>query len=129
MKEINKNGISVARNLSSIKGIENVNYPGLENHEDFEYSRDNLRGYGGVLTFRITHNYDDPYHIFKSLKRVRPANTLGGVNSIIAHPKTMSHRSLNDEELSILGITDRTYRLSVGIEDAESIVDDIRNSL
>ena len=129
MKEINKNGISVARNLSSIKGIENVNYPGLESHKDFEYSRDNLRGYGGVLTFKITSNNDDPYHIFKSLKRVRPANTLGGVDSIIAHPMTMSHRSLTEDELNILGVDNRTYRLSVGLEDAESIVDDIRNAL
>lgn len=65
----------------------------------------------------------------KSLKRVRPANTLGGVNSIIAHPMTMSHRSLTEDELNILGVDNRTYRLSVGLEDAESIVDDIRNAL
>ncbi len=129
MKEINKNGISVARNLCSINGIENVNYPGLESHQDFEYSRDNLRGYGGVLTFKIKNIQKDPYNIFRSMKRIRPANTLGGVNTIIAHPKTMSHRSLTDEEMKILGIDDRTYRLSVGIEDAESLVDDIRNSL
>lgn len=129
MKEINKNGISVARNLSSVEGIEDVNYPGLENHVDFEYSRDHLKGYGGVLTFRTKKKHEDPYEIFKLLKRARPANTLGGVNSIIAHPKTMSHRSLTEEELNILKIGDQTYRLSVGIEDAESIVNDIRNAL
>ncbi|MHB1440608.1 MAG: aminotransferase class I/II-fold pyridoxal phosphate-dependent enzyme [Cuniculiplasma sp.] len=129
MREINKNGISVARNLSSLEGIKRVNYPGLEGHPDFEYSRDNLKGYGGVLTFDLMKPSGDPYEIFKRLKKVKAANTLGSVNTILAHPKTMSHRSLSDGELRVLGIGPETYRLSVGIEDAEIIVDDIREAL
>ncbi len=129
MREINKNGISVARNLQTVEGIGNVNYPGLDTHPDFSYSRDVLKGYGGVMTFDLEGLSGKKNEFFKALSIIQPANTLGGLHSVIAHPKTMSHRSLSEEELATLHVYDNTLRLSVGIEDAESIVEDIKRAM
>ncbi len=129
MKEINKNGISVSRNLQTVKGVSNVNYPGLDSHPDFNYSRDVLIGYGGVITFDIENLKGRHNEFFKNLKIIQAANTLGGVHSVISHPKTMSHRSLSQEELKLVGIGDNTVRLSVGTEDAENILEDLKNAI
>jgi cystathionine gamma-synthase len=127
MKDINKNGISVARNLASLDGITNVNYPGLETHPDFDYSMETLRGYSGIITFDAESLAKEPYNAFSKLRTISAGNSLGSVNSIIAHPLTMSHRSLNEEELKKLQVKASTFRLSVGLEDPQSIMDDIKS--
>lgn len=129
MKEINKNGISVARNLQTVNRISNVNYPGLINHPDYEYSKDVLKGYGGVMTFEIEGISGRQNELFSHLKVIQPANTLGNTISVISHPKTMSHRSLSEDELKLVNVSDNTFRLSVGIEDSEKIIEDLKNAI
>lgn len=126
MKEINKNGISVARNLQTVDKIKNVNYPGLDTHPDYDYSKNVLKGYGGVMTFDIDGISGKQDKLFKNLRLIQPANTLGSVNSVISHPKSMSHRSLSADELAMIHVSDNTFRLSVGIEDSESIIEDLK---
>lgn len=124
MKQINSNALEVARSLSSEPGFENVRYPGLQDHPDAEIAKRMLDGYSGVVTFDLARD-TDPLKAMKSLETVAPANTLGGVSSTISHPSTMSHRSLSKEEKSVLGVSERTYRLSVGLESPEMILEDV----
>lgn len=124
MSQINSSAMQVAASLNTNPGFENVRYPGLPNHPEHQLARKMLTGFGGVVTFDLKKNTDS-LRAMKSLKMVAPANTLGGANSTISHPSSMSHRSLSPEEKEILGIGDRTYRLSVGLESPESIIEDI----
>lgn len=124
MKQINSTALSVARTLAEDKNFSNVRYPGLPDHPDSEIIKRMLDGYGGVITFDLSREID-PIKAMKSLKVVAPANTLGGANSTISHPSTMSHRSLSQEEKGTLGINEKTYRLSVGLEETEVIYGDV----
>ena len=124
MKQINGSAMEVARKLSDDPGYQNIRYPGLPDHPDAEIAGRMLQGFGGVVTFDLARGVE-PLKAMKALKLVAPANTLGGANSTVSHPSTMSHRSLTPEEKDALGITDRTYRLSIGLEEPEDILEDI----
>ncbi len=124
MKQINESALEVAHKLSDNPMYQNIRYPGLPDHPDSEIARRMLRGFGGVVTFDLASDVE-PVRAMKSLKVVAPANTLGGANSTISHPSTMSHRSLTPDEKNALGINDRTYRLSVGLEEPDAILEDV----
>ncbi len=126
MDKINDNTMKVAKFLYSNKKVNNVIYPGLENHPDYDVAREYMKGFSGIIGFEIT---GDMNTFFKKLKLIVPANTLGGVNTIIAHPYTMSHRSLNKDELDTLKVNDKFMRLSIGIEDYDDIINDLNNAL
>ncbi len=125
MEKINRNAMEIAERLNENKNIENVIYPGLESHPDHELARKYMKGYSGVICFEIKNNVDS---FFKNLKTIVPANTLGGINTIIANPFTMSHRSLDEDEIKILNINKKFMRLSVGIENPDILVNDINNA-
>jgi len=127
MQRINENALEIARRLSLDRSFSGVSYPGLPDHPDHDIAKRTLKGYGGVVTFRKPIFRGGKIPSFDGLKVVTPANTLGNVNSIISHPVTMSHRSLEPSEFKQLGIDDATFRLSVGIEDPALIVDDLQN--
>lgn len=128
MKQINGSALEVARELSKDPAYRNVRYPGLPDHPDSEVAERMLRGFGGVVTFDLARDVE-PVMAMKSLRVVAPANTLGGANSTISHPSTMSHRSLTPDEKNALGITDRTYRLSVGLEEPGAVLEDVSRML
>ena len=128
MSQINNSAMEIAKNLGKIDGFSNVLYPGLLNHPDREISSRNLKGYGGVVTFDISIR-GDPLEAMKKMSIITPANTLGGVNSTISHPSTMSHRSLSPEEKKALGIRHETFRLSVGLEEPEDLIDDLKRMI
>lgn len=128
MKQINETAMEIARILSSKPGFENVRYPGLTDHPDHQIAKRMLDGFGGVVTFDLRKD-TDPIKAMRSLQVVAPANTLGGVNSTISHPSTMSHRSLTPDEKQILGVSERTYRLSVGLEETQAIISDVSRML
>ena len=125
MNHINNAALKVASRLQSLKDFRNVRYPGLQNHPDHEIARRTMSGFGGIVTFDIDIEINELMKEMKKLQIVSPANTLGGSNSTISHPSTMSHRSLSREEKEELGINDGTFRLSVGLEDPDDIVDDL----
>lgn len=129
MDAINRSALKIAEVLEGSTRIARVFYPYLESHPDRDIARKALKGGGGVVTFQIEGGSKECLSLLSKLKLVMPANTLGGVNSTISHPWTMSHRGLTDEERKLAGITENMLRLSVGLEDSEDIISDIRQAM
>ena len=125
----NKNAYAVAEFLHQHSRIQNVYYPGLESHPGFETARKQMRAFGGMLAFELAENTIDAWQFQKRLRMIKPAVSLGGVETIICSPVLTSHAKISAEERAELGITDRLLRLSVGIEDPEDIIADLDNAL
>ncbi len=126
MEKINSNAMKIARILEDNPRISKIIYPGLPDHPDHEVARECMKGYSGIVCFKVK---TDPEKFTAKLKKIVPANTMGGTETIISIPVTMSHRSLNADELGTLGVDSSYMRLSVGIEDPEEIIRDITNAL
>lgn len=129
MDAINRSALNIAKVLEGSAGIARAFYPFLESHPDRDLARKILKGGGGVVTFQINGGRPECLSLLSKLKLVMPANTLGGVNSTISHPWTMSHRGLTDRERNLAGITENMLRLSVGLEDPEDIISDILQAM
>ncbi|AEB95494.1 MAG: aminotransferase class I/II-fold pyridoxal phosphate-dependent enzyme [Metallosphaera sp.] len=129
MDVINKNAQEIAEFLESHPKVSKVYYPGLKSHVTYAVARRVLKGYGGVVSFEVKGNAEQALRVMKSTSIVVPAQSLGGVNSLISHPATMSHRTLSPEERKASGIKDSLLRLSVGIEDVEDLIEDLDKAL
>lgn len=129
MDAINKTALEVARLLEETAGVVKVHYPGLKSHPDHETALRVLDGFGGVVTFELEGGSSSAKDFMSRLRLVMPANTLGGVNSTVSHPETMSHRGLSDGERLSAGINGGMLRLSVGLEHYEDIVEDIGSAI
>ena len=125
----NKNALAVANNLQTNGFIKKVYYPGLENHPGFVIARKQMRAFGGMLSFELDAQKVDPHEFLRKLRLIKPALSLGGVETIICAPTTTSHAKLTDNQRAELGITANLLRLSVGIEDADDIIADIEQAL
>ena len=125
----NKNALAVANNLQTNGFIKKVYYPGLENHPGFVIARKQMRAFGGMLSFELDAQKVDPHGFLRKLRLIKPALSLGGVETIVCAPVTTSHAKLTDEQRAGLGITANLLRLSVGIEDADDIIADIEQAL
>ena len=127
-----ENAARVAGWLSGHPRIARVTYPGLADHPGHALARDLFagRGFGGVLSFEIA-GADQPtvFRFMEALELCLPATTLGDIYTLVLHPATSSHRSLTAEERERVGIGDGLVRLSVGIEDAADIIDDLEQAL
>lgn len=128
MHQINSTALEIATAMHQDDSFSNLRYPGLPDHPDADVARRMLSGYGGVITFDLS-GLSDPLVAMKKLQIIAPANTLGGVNSTISHPSTMSHRSLTPEEKESLGLKHETFRLSVGLEEPDAILDDLKRMI
>lgn len=129
MDVIDRNAEQIAEFLENHSKVSKVYYPGLKSHEDYEIAKKVLKGFGGVLSFEVRGSMEDALKVMKSCRLIIPAQTLGGVNSVISHPATMSHRTLTPEERKIVGITDSLIRLSVGIEDVNDLIEELDRAL
>ncbi|MCY0883277.1 MAG: aminotransferase class I/II-fold pyridoxal phosphate-dependent enzyme [Acidianus infernus] len=129
MDVINRNAEQIAEFLEDHPKVTKVYYPGLKSHPDYEIARKVLKGFGGVVSFEVRGGKDEALKVMRSTKVIIPAQSLGGVNSLISHPPTMSHRTLTLEERKIIGINDSLLRLSVGIEDVEDLIEDLAQAL
>ncbi len=127
MEKGNKNAMFLAQRLSEMKVFDEIIYPGLPEHPDHSIASRILKGFGAVLSFRVRNGSGNYSQLLKKLEHIEPANTLGSVNTVISHPMTMSHRSLGKEELKEIGVDENFFRLSLGIESPESILQDILN--
>lgn len=121
-----KNAEEVVKYLSSHKKVKKVYYPTLNN--GCEIAKKLMDKFGGVVSFEV-ENGEKALRVLKSLKVISPAPSLGGVESIMSHPATSSHRNLSKEEREELGISDGLLRLSVGLEDVEDIINDLDQAL
>ncbi|MBU3107453.1 trans-sulfuration enzyme family protein [Clostridium gasigenes] len=123
-----ENAVYIANKLSSNKSISKVYYPGLDSHPGHLIQKSQARGFGGVITFRLNEDVDYIKFI-NNLDLITFGESLGGVESLLCHPATMTHAALPVDLRNRLGITERLIRLSVGIENKEDILNDVENAL
>ena len=134
MESHNHNAMRLAEKLEDSEKFENVYYPGLKSHPQFELAtRQQLNphgkpGYGGMLSVELS-SLEDARQFVKGLEIFTLAESLGGVESLVCHPATMTHASIPPEIRSELGISDGLIRLSVGIEHVDDLLMDIANAL
>jgi cystathionine beta-lyase len=123
-----ENAQYIAEKLEKYDGVEKIFFPGLKSFEGYEIHKKQARGPGGMISFRLAKGYDVGV-FFKSLVTVALAESLGGVKSLACYPATMTHASVPKELREEIGITDNLIRLSIGIEDKDDILDDIKNAI
>ena len=128
MRQHNENAIAVANFLKKYSNVKAVHYPGLSEHPQHELAKKQMRGFGGMLSFDLG-SFEKAAKFLNSLKMFLVADSLGGVESLASHPFSMSNASMPAEEKFRIGLTDGLVRLSVGIEDVEDIIDDIKQAL
>ena len=124
------NAMKVARFLESHPMVERVLYPGLESHPRHELAKKQMHnGFGGIITFELKCGREKSAEFVNSLKLCTIAVSLGDAETLIEHPATMTHSTYTPEELAQAGIGESMLRLSVGLEDAEDIIEDLRAGL
>jgi len=128
MEAHDKNGRAVAAFLDEHPKVQKVYYPGLQSHPQHELARIQQRGFGGMVAFE-TGSLENAKKVLESVKLCTLAESLGGVESLISHPATMTHASVPSDKRQSLGITDGLVRISVGIEDVEDILEDLDQAL
>jgi cystathionine beta-lyase len=125
-----ENGEKIAHFLAAHPKIENVYWPGFTTHPNHEVAKEQMRGFGGMISFTLKGNkLEDALAIVKKLELFALAESLGGVESLIGHPATMTHASIPKEVREKTGVVDSLIRLSVGIEDVDDLIDDLKNAL
>lgn len=129
MKEHLYNAQGVAEFLAGHPKVKQVFYPGLASHPQHDLARRQQRGFGAMVSFDLDGNIEDVNRVLKGTKLFALAESLGGVESLIEHPATMSHLSMGNEHRQAVGITDSVIRLSIGIEDRDDLIDDLRRAL
>jgi cystathionine gamma-lyase/cystathionine beta-lyase/cystathionine gamma-lyase/homocysteine desulfhydrase len=128
MRQHNENGQAVAQYLARHPKVTKVHYPGLPSHPQHDVARKQMSGFGGMLSFE-TGSLENARTVLKSVRLCSLAESLGGVETLISHPATMTHASLPPEQRQRLGITDGLVRISVGIEDVEDLIADLKQAL
>ena len=124
-----QNAMAVAQAMLKHPKVQKVTYPGLESHPQHALARQQMRGFGGMVTMDIKGGLESARRFLKRTKLFACAESLGGVESLIEHPAIMTHASVPKETREMLGITDGFIRLSVGIEDSRDLIDDLNNAL
>jgi len=122
------NAEKAAEFLLNHKAVKSVHYPGLKSDKGYEINRKQAKNGGAMISFELKENYD--IHVFfESLHVITLAESLGGVESLICHPSTMTHASIPEEIRKKVGITDGLIRLSIGIEDIDDILEDLQQAI
>ena len=123
----NENALKVADYLSNHEKVNAVHYPGLKTHPDYELSSKQMKGFGGMLSFELS-NLEETVLFTRKIKLIKSAMSLGGVESTICSPSLTSHSKISKEERENLGIFDGLLRFSVGIEDHNDIINDLKQA-
>ncbi len=125
-----ENAAAVAHFLTSHPKVDKVYWPGFENHPNHDVAKKQMRNFGGMISFNLVGNkMEDAHEVLRKVKVFALAESLGGVESLIGHPATMTHAAIPKEEREKTGVVDSLIRLSVGIEDAEDIIEDLKQAL
>lgn len=110
--------------------VENVYWPGFKNHPNHSIAKKQMNDFGGMISFDLKgNNLEDAIKVVSNTKYFTLAESLGGVESLIGHPASMTHAAIPKTEREKTGVTDSLIRLSVGIEDVEDLVVDLKNAL
>ena len=124
-----ENAHKVANFLNNHEMVEKVYWPGLHSHKNHDVAKKQMSGFGGMLSFRIKDfNKEQTIKFLEKLHLFTLAESLGGVESLCGHPATMTHASIPEEEREKSGVTDSLIRLSVGIEDVDDLIEDLKNA-
>ncbi len=124
-----QNAMEVAHFLESHPKVARVIYPGLESHPQHALAKKQMSGFGGMITFDIKGDLADSRRFLERVKVFTLAESLGGVESLIEHPAIMTHASIPPENRKALGISDTLVRISVGIEDCDDLIADLKQAL
>jgi cystathionine beta-lyase/cystathionine gamma-synthase len=125
----NENAMRIAEWLAERREIQQVHYPGLASHPDHKVAAAQLSGFGGMLAFELAGGARAAERFMKRLRLVRPAPSLGGVETLVSEPRRTSHAHLSAAQRAALGIPDGFVRMSVGIEDVADIIQDLAQAL
>jgi cystathionine gamma-lyase/cystathionine beta-lyase/cystathionine gamma-lyase/homocysteine desulfhydrase len=128
MAQHNANGLALAQFLESHPKVKRVLYPGLHSHPQHELARRQMHGFGGMLAFDLG-SFEEARRVCNRVRLMALAESLGGVETLISHPASMTHSSVPVERRHAMGLTDSLVRISVGIEDIEDLVSDLRQAL
>ena len=124
------NGMKIAEFLRSHPKVDKVYWPGFEDHPNHTVAKSQMRGFGGMISFNLKNDtFENATSLACATKIFSLAESLGGVESLIGHPASMTHASIPKTERLRTGITDSLLRLSVGVEDAEDLVTDLKQAL
>ncbi len=129
MEKHEKNAQAIAEYLSLHPKVAKVYYPGLTSHPNHNIAQKQMSGYGGVLSVEFKLSYKQATKLVTSFKYITLAESLGGVESLVDHPASMTHGSIPKEEREKIGLTDGLMRFSIGIEDKEDLIADIDQAL
>ncbi|MCH7512498.1 MAG: aminotransferase class I/II-fold pyridoxal phosphate-dependent enzyme [Bacteroidetes bacterium] len=125
----NQNAMELSEYLVNHPLIKRVNYPGLTSHNGHKIAKNQMNGFGGMLSFEVDLLADETDRFLKKLKVIHSAISLGGVETIISSPSRTSHAKMTPQQRNEVGISDQLLRLSVGIEDVEDLKKDINQAL
>jgi cystathionine gamma-lyase len=129
MRQHEENAHMVAKFLAEHPRVEKIYYPGLPSHPDYALAKRQMSGFGGMVSFQFKGVYADVDKLVRRFKVFSLAESLGGVESLVCHPVSMTHGSIPKEIRESRGLTDTLLRLSVGIEDAEDLLADLQQAL
>ncbi|HYY15010.1 MAG TPA: PLP-dependent aspartate aminotransferase family protein [Chthoniobacterales bacterium] len=119
------NALEIARWLEDHPQVKSVRYPGLKSHPQHDLAREQMRGFGGIVTAILKTDLAGTRRFLENTELFALAESLGGVESLVDHPALMTHASVPQEQREALGVTDSLVRLSVGVEDVRDLIDDL----
>jgi cystathionine beta-lyase/cystathionine gamma-synthase len=128
MQQHNANGLALAQFLSTHPKVRHVYYPGLPTHPQYDLATRQMRGFGGMLAFELG-SLEAARRLLNAVRLHALAESLGGVETLISHPATMTHASVPAEKRAALGITDGMVRISAGVEDIDDLKEDLAQAL
>ena len=129
MRQHEENALAVAEFLQGHPEVEMVSYPGLPSHPQHELAKKQMSGFSGMVSFTLKGGAEAAYAAVRKTEVIHFAESLGGVESLITHPATMTHAAIPREQREARGVTDGLMRLSVGIEDKEDLIADLDQAI
>jgi cystathionine gamma-lyase len=129
MEAHQRNALKLSKWLETHSKVESVIYPGLESHPQYSVAKEQMTGFGGMITFFIKGGLEESKRFLERVKIFALAESLGGVESLIEHPAIMTHASIPYKIREEIGILDNLIRLSVGIEDIDDLINDLDKAL
>jgi cystathionine gamma-synthase len=129
LREHGKNAQAVAEFLAKQKSVKRVYFPGLATHPGHEIAKRQQSGFGAIVTLEVQGGVDGAKRFSEALELFSLAESLGGVESLVAHPATMTHAAMAPEARAAAGLVDGLLRLSIGIESTEDLIRDLQNGI
>jgi len=130
VNHISKSALIVAKFLEKHPAIAEVHYPGLKSHPNHALSKKQSKDFGGIISFRLKiDSLEKAHKLVSSTKLFKLAESLGGIKSLISHPAQMTHKSIPEDHRRSIGIKDSLIRLSIGLEDVDDLIEDLKKVL